>query len=150
MVLKHISQNSNKIKQSSYWTKCSYCRKLWKTNSSFSDYKRTVLILYLKKNEKAILLNAGGVSYALDQLKKVDPIECTEENRAYAEYLVKSYPHSKTYHFFVMDLSISWGDRLLWQKAADKCGFQTDPTSIEWERVIAAWDKFGFESMRPS
>lgn len=122
------------------------------TFSVRSGYKRTVLILYLKKNERRILLEAGGVSYAITQLKKAGPVEANEDTKAYAEYVLeaKSYRDDNKNDIFVMNLALSWGDLSLWQKAANKCKFHDDPTSIGWERVVSAWDTFGFEALRPS
>lgn len=120
------------------------------TFSVRSGYKRTVLILYLKRDEKRIMLQAGGVSYAITRLKKASPVKPNEDTKAYAEYVlgVKSYDDSND--ILVLNLALSWGDLSLWQKAANKCKFNADPTSIGWERVVAAWDKFGFEALRPS
>lgn len=96
------------------------------------------------------MLEAGGVSYAIAQLKKASSVEPNEDTKAYAEYVLGVQSYDNKNDCFVMNLALSWGDLSLWQKAANKCKFNDDPTSIGWERVVAAWDTFGFEALRPS
>lgn len=96
------------------------------------------------------MLEAGGASYAMAQLKKANPVQPTEENREYVDYALGVCWFDNTEDRFLMNVGLLWEDLVVWQKAANKWGFGADPTSIGWENVVAAWDKFGFGALRPS
>ena len=121
----------------------------------FLGYKRTVLILYLEKEQTQLLLQAGGSTYATAQLQKasVDP-EPSQVIKDCLNYLIRhesgiysSYSSKNTVN---VELAIKWNSLALWEKAASGCGFKADPLKFGWEKIVTAWDKFGFQALRPS
>ena len=121
----------------------------------FLGYKRTVLILYLEKEQTQLLLEAGGPSYATAQLQKasVDP-EPSQDIEDCLNYLIKH--ESGIYNTYSprnpasVELAIKWNNLALWEKAASGRGFKADPLKFGWEKIVTAWDKFGFQALRPS
>ena len=117
-------------------------------------YKRTVLIFYLEKEQTQLLLRAGGSSYAISQLQKASAVpEPPQKIKDCLDYLIKLETGmfgSRLPYGCSIEMAIKWNSLALWKKAADGSGFKEDPLEFGWERVVAAWDKFGFEALRPS
>ena len=109
-----------------------------------------MLVIFLKEREDAILLKAGGATYAFAQLKKTDLTKPSKEAMKYITYLLEAQHYERQEDLFIVDLGLKWGDFDLWLKAANKCAFGYDPTSPGWDKVVDAWDKFGFEALCPS
>ena len=125
----------------------------------FSGYRRTALVLYLKKNETRLFLKAGRSSYAISQLQKaLSTTEPSQDLKECLAYLIENEsgnydPYcfsSNTVSPIALDLALKWNSIPLWKKAASGCGFNADPLKFGWERVVNAWEKFGFEFLRPS
>ena len=117
-------------------------------------YIRTVLILYLEREQTQLLLRAGGSSYAAAQLQKAPVVpEPPQKIKDCLDYLIKLETGmfgSRLPYGCSIEVAIKWNSLALWKKAADGSGFKEDPLEFGWERVVAAWDKFGFEALRPS
>ena len=125
----------------------------------FSGYRRTALVLYLKKNETRLLFKAGRSSYAISQLQKAPAvIEPSQDLKKCLAYLIENIsgnynPYcslSEPVNSPTLDLALKWNSLPLWEKAASGCGFKADPFKFGWERVVNACEKFGFEFLRPS
>lgn len=117
-------------------------------------YIRTVLILYLEREQTQLLLRAGGSSYAAAQLQKAPVVpEPPQKIKDCLDYLLKyetGVNAPRLPNALSLDVSIKWNHLALWKKAANGCGFESDPLKFGWEKVVTAWDKFGFEALRPS
>ena len=107
-------------------------------------------MIFLKEREDAILLKAGGVLYAFAQLKKIDLTKPSEEAMKYVRYLLGTKRYDREEDLFIVNLGLKWGDFDLWLKGANKCSFGYDPTNLGWDKVVDAWNKFGFEALCPS
>ena len=120
--------------------------------SPFSGYRRTVLALYLKENEIKLQLKAGGKDFAIAHLQKATVVsEPSQDLKECLTYLIDN-----TFRAYysdlpaILDLAIKWNNLPLWENAASPAGFKSKPLEFDWKKVIAAWEKFGFESLRPS
>ncbi|KAH8111037.1 hypothetical protein DFH11DRAFT_710036 [Phellopilus nigrolimitatus] len=113
-------------------------------------YHRTAIVLYLKANAQNILLEAGGITYAVAQLKSNNPTLPTPQDTAFANYIAD---HLSVQHinagYYVADLALRWKNAPLWFKVACKCGADKNPDTLGKERLTAAWAVLGFEAIRP-
>ena len=95
------------------------------------------------------MLNAGGVSYALQRLKRGGPRNPTEEDRKMAKYvLARITPHNKTSTIPMADFAIQWNDLAMWTQLVKASGADKNLDIIGRDKLIAAWKKFSFETVR--
>ena len=111
-------------------------------------------MLYLERGQTQLLLKVGGSEYAIAQLQKasVEP-EPSQDIEDCLNHLIEhgcGFYSSDSWNPASVELAIKWNSLALWEKAAKGCGFKADPLKFGWEKVVAAWDKFGFEALRPS
>ena len=127
---------------------------------SFSDallgYRRVVLVLYLKVDSHGLLLRAGGASYAMSQLKLRNPDEPSALDRKFATHVVVHLNSSNVHRgterewlAYMFELALRWRDSEIWLKIASKIGSQQNLHLIGEEKLNAAWDVFGFDTLRP-
>ena len=100
------------------------------------------------------MLRAGGSSYAAAQLQKAPVVpEPPQKIKDCIDYLLKYGTGERAPNLpdtLFLDVAIKWNNPALWVKVANECGFQSNPFKVGWKKVVAAWDKFGFEALRPS
>jgi len=95
------------------------------------------------------MLNAGGVSYALQRLKSAGSRSPTQEDRKVANYvLARINPRDKVSALAMADLAIQWNDLAMWNQIVKASGAEKSLDMIGKDKLIAAWDKFSFENVR--
>jgi hypothetical protein len=95
------------------------------------------------------MLNAGGVSYALQKLKSASPRSPTQEDRKMANYvLARMNPGDKASALAMTDFAIQWNDLAMWNQIVKASRADKNLDMIGKDKLIAAWDKFSFENVR--
>ena len=111
-------------------------------------------MMYLEREQTQVLLRAGGSSYAVTQLQKASVVPDPPQKIKDCIHYLLEYGTLKCAPYLPdalgLDVAIKWNNPALWIKAANECGFQSNPFKFGWKKVVAAWDKFGFEALRPS
>ncbi|KAL5531710.1 hypothetical protein ACEPAG_4587 [Sanghuangporus baumii] len=119
-------------------------------------YRRAVVVLYLEANSHELLLRAGGAAYAMLQLRLREIDRPSSLDRQFANYVVEHFSSSNAYHgkeqewlSYMFALALRWKDSEMWLKIASRIGPQQNFNLIGEERLNAAWEAFGFDTLRP-
>jgi hypothetical protein len=109
-------------------------------------------VLFPTAKELDILLNAGGVSYALQKLKRAGPRDDpTPEDRKMANYvLARLTPRDKISALALADFAIQWNDLAMWNQLVKASGADKNLDVIGKDKLFAGWKKFSFENVRPT
>lgn len=112
-------------------------------------YRRTVLVLFPKDRQLEILLNAGGVPYAVGLLQKANTIDPTETDRRTAQYVVNSLKvGDKSVAQTMADLAVQWNDVGLWKQVVTASGGEKNVDVLGMDKFNQAWKKFSFSAVR--
>lgn len=117
----------------------------------FPVYRRTVLVLFPRQEESNILLNAGGVSYAVQKLRAAGARAPTAEDRKFANYVLsQAGTREKITANFMADLALRWGDSGMWRQVVKASGADKNIGVLGRDKFIGAWKRFSFEVVRSS
>ena len=112
-------------------------------------YHRTVLVLFAKDREVEILLNAGGVPYALKILRKANPLALTEEDRKTAQYVVhRLSSQDQATKTAMADLAVRWGDSNMWKRIVKASGAEQNINTLGKNKFVEGWKKFSFDAVQ--
>lgn len=118
-------------------------------NPVCSGYRRTVLVLFPYDKEADILLESGGISYALQKLKLGGSREPTDEDRKMAKFVVNRINSRDTTPTRAMaGLAVQWNDLGMWCQVMKAGGADKNLDVLGQDRIIAAWNKFSFVAVR--
>jgi len=100
-----------------------------------------VLILFPVSKELDILLNAGGVSYAVQKLKQGQPRDPTEDDHTVSNFILgRIKGGDKVPALAMADLAMQWNDLTMWTRVI----------KLGADKFVTAWRAFLFESIRPT
>jgi hypothetical protein len=106
-----------------------------------------VLILFPVSKELDILLNAGGVSYAL-QNKDSRP---HEEDRTVANFILGRIKRGNKVPALAMaDLAMQWNDLTMWIRVIKASEADKSLDVLGADKFVAAWKAFSFEAIHPT
>lgn len=109
-------------------------------------YRRTVLVLFPYNKELDILLESGGVSYALRRLKRGGTGQPDEDDQKVAKFIVDRIKKGDTVSTQAMtDYAVQWNDLAMWSQVVKSGGTDKAIDILGKERLVAAWMKFSFD-----
>lgn len=107
-------------------------------------------MLFPCTKELDILLKAGGVTYAIQKLKRSGQKDPTEEDRKIAKYVVdRVSTRDKDTTRTMADFAAQWNDIAMWKQVIKASGADKSFDVLGKDRFIAAWKAFSFENVRP-
>jgi dihydroxyacid dehydratase/phosphogluconate dehydratase len=98
------------------------------------------------------MLNAGGVSYALQRLKRTGPSLTgpTQDERKMANYiLARLSSRDRTLTLAMANFAVQWGDLAMWKQVVKATAADKSLDIVGQATIFAAWKKFSFETVRP-
>lgn len=114
-------------------------------------YHRTVLVLYHEDHELDIFLSTGGISYALQRLKRKELSKPTADDRRVANWVIaRLTARDPTTTREMAKIAIQWNDLEMWNKVVKASVADKGIQVLGKDSLIkAAWKKFSFETIRP-
>ncbi|THH12663.1 hypothetical protein EW146_g7492 [Bondarzewia mesenterica] len=117
----------------------------------YEGYRRTVLILFHEDDETEILLNEGGMSYALKKIQQVGNSENpSAEASRIAAWIMEKMPPSKdvTAAKVMANLAVQWNDLDKWHQVVTFSGAEKNMNVLGRQNFMDAWKKFSFERVK--
>lgn len=116
---------------------------------AFAVYHRSVLVMFPKAKEVEVLLDAGDVPYALQEVSKADPSSPTQSDRQTAQYVINRLgSQDQATKVAMVDLAMKWNDLEMWKEVVKASGAQKSVDVVGKPKFLEAWRKFSFESIR--
>ncbi|TFK65122.1 hypothetical protein BDN72DRAFT_824875 [Pluteus cervinus] len=119
-------------------------------------YRRTVLVLLHGDDKRQLMFAAGGVGYAVAELKKANPSNITQEDRNMALMAISKltyypYPYGlhngNTHATDMLDIAVLWNDLPMWKQIGEKVNY-AKPVVGE-AKYVDALKKFDFKAFKP-
>jgi len=113
-------------------------------------YSQPVLVIFHKNHALDVLLEAGGVQYALQKLEKNALQDGTEENRRTVDHILQyadvKLLQDKDALLQTANYAVQWNDVAIWKRVVEKVGVDDNAHAIG---VLEACRVFPFEPIRP-
>ncbi|KII89376.1 hypothetical protein PLICRDRAFT_41022 [Plicaturopsis crispa FD-325 SS-3] len=114
------------------------------------DHHRTALVFLPAEYEISYLLSRGGEEYTLSLLKAVTAARSSAEEALVDKVLGSLGPKHIAAACAIADISITWNDVSLWEKAVNAGGESISFAGLGHPRLLKAWKQFSFERVRPA
>jgi hypothetical protein len=106
-------------------------------------------VLFPCEKELDIMLKAGGVSYAIQKLKRAGRKVPTEEDRKMASFVVdRIRTGDKITAQTMVDFAVQWDDIAMWTRVVRASGADKSVDTLGKDRFVGACKAFSFEAVR--
>lgn len=113
----------------------------------YVGYRRTVLVLLNEDDAPSILFAAGGVTYALQRLKRSNSSSPTADDVKMANLVVdRLSPTDKTTATLMVNYSLKWRDVNMWKRIIKKGGYLISTFGVD--KIVSGMKVFSFEGVR--